>query len=67
MACTQEAGQEYAPLWFEMRGNQNGKDLIRTMKHSEGKEGPLWHFSGSYWQAKQASDWSRCPDVYSKN
>ncbi|KAK9862227.1 hypothetical protein WJX84_007106, partial [Apatococcus fuscideae] len=62
-----EAGEEHAPMWFEMRGGPDGKDLIRTMKHNDGKEGPMWHFTGTYWQAKQVSDWSRCPDVYSKS
>lgn len=41
----------YKPLWFE----QIVDELTET---------PMHVYKGGYWEGKEKSDWSACPDIY---
>jgi Oxysterol-binding protein len=44
--------EPYQPIWFnKVTDDQNGGKLIHV-------------YSGGYWQAKNAQDWSECPDIF---
>lgn len=43
--------EEYTPAWFVKVQDELTGSLIHKFKHE-------------YWQAKDAADWSKCPQIY---
>ena len=53
-AEAQEKGvvyEDYKPLWFESVADE----MTNTSMHV---------YKGGYWEAKEKSDWSMCPDIF---
>ena len=70
--ASQEAGEHFFPCWFKLRSltsqQQQGADhwLGSALVRLPDQEPPgMWEFTGSYWEAKQMTEWSQSPDIYS--
>lgn len=51
-ALAGESYEGYQPTWFKkVEDEQNGGKLI-------------YAYQGGYWEAKEAQDWSKCPEIY---
>jgi hypothetical protein len=46
------------PAWFHAPRRRQTGDI------GGAEDAAGWQFNGEYWTAKEAADWSRCPDIF---
>jgi hypothetical protein len=51
-------GETWQPVWFDKCEGAS------TLVKGDGSAEHVWVYNDRYWAAREAREWSRCPDIY---